>query len=172
MGPRSPVRPHGNRILATVACSCRSSGAEIHAPHAPTLPFPRTFPASSLRSEAAEPLFSTKRSTCNRPEFDHRSFHVRGHGSYGTSDVFAWKVPFTWKAREAVKERPGMPSKSCWHVAQQPRSDRVALPSEPVLRADVQPRHGGRRCKMVPNMGLVHRRLSVQVNAEATLRRK
>ena len=47
--------PHGNRILATVACSCRSSGAEIRAPHAPTLPFPRTFPTSSLRSEAAEP---------------------------------------------------------------------------------------------------------------------
>ena len=61
-------------------------------------------------------------------QFDHRSFHVRGHGSYGKSDVFAWKVPFTWKGREAVKERPGMPSKSCQHVAQQPRSDRVRSP--------------------------------------------
>ena len=49
------IRSYGNRILAAVACSCRSSGAEIHDPHAPTLPFPRTFPASSLRSEAAEP---------------------------------------------------------------------------------------------------------------------
>ena len=52
---RRLVEGHGNRILAAVACSCRSSGAEIHDPHAPTLPFPRTFPASSLRSEAAEP---------------------------------------------------------------------------------------------------------------------
>ena len=48
-------RHHGNRILAAVARSCRPSGAEIHDPHAPALPFPRTFPASSLRSEAAEP---------------------------------------------------------------------------------------------------------------------
>ena len=47
--------PQGNRILATRVYLCCPTGAKIQYPHAPMPPFPRAFPASSLRPEAAEP---------------------------------------------------------------------------------------------------------------------